>query len=79
MMHLFTFRKSHLDQIAGRSDDVRASPHSNRASPVATMTPQDKRAELRRLEQERRRREAVSFYLKLFRSSLSLEKSNRSR
>uniref|UniRef100_A0A336LYR9 CSON010958 protein n=1 Tax=Culicoides sonorensis TaxID=179676 RepID=A0A336LYR9_CULSO len=53
-------RKSHLDQVSGRSDEMKASPHNNSQSPIASMTAADKRAELRRMEQERRRREALS-------------------
>ena len=48
-------------------EDIKASPQGS-GSPAGTaqQSPQDraaaKRAELRRMEQERRRREAVSFY-----------------
>lgn len=51
-----------MDQVSGRVDEMKASPHTNSQSPIASVSATDKRAELRRIEQERRRREAVSTY-----------------
>lgn len=56
-------RRQPLDQILGRSvEDLKASPQGS-GSPSGTPSTNDraaaKRAELRRQEQERRRREAV--------------------
>lgn len=49
-----------MDQVSGRVEEMKASPHTNSQSPIASVSATDKRAELRRIEQERRRREAVS-------------------
>ncbi|XP_063696364.1 homeotic protein female sterile-like isoform X2 [Culicoides brevitarsis] len=49
-----------MDQVS-RADELKASPHANSQSPIASaVSAADKRAELRRMEQERRRREALS-------------------
>lgn len=58
------YRKPTAEQLPGRViEDVKASPQGG-CSPGTPTTPSDraaqKRAELRRMEQERRRREAVS-------------------
>lgn len=57
-------RRQPLDQILGRSmEDLKASPSQGSGSPSGTPSANDraaaKRADLRRQEQERRRREAV--------------------
>lgn len=62
----FSHRKPVVEPIpVPRVEDIKASPQGS-ASP-GTPTSQDrgaaKRAELRRIEQERRRREAVSFLI----------------
>lgn len=59
----FTRKSVHDPPTPGRVDDIKASPQGG-GSPGAAVAQTDrsaaKRAELRRMEQERRRREAVS-------------------
>lgn len=60
--------KQPLEQILGRSvDELKTTSPQGNASPGTTAAPVDraasKRAELRRMEQERRRREAVSVFI----------------
>lgn len=60
---LITSRKPAMEATGRVSDDVKSSPLGS-GSPSTPVTPSDraaaKRAEMRRVEQERRRREAVS-------------------
>lgn len=60
-MYFLNCRRPPLDQILGR-EDLKASPQGSGSpgTPTANDRAAAKRAELRRQEQERRRREAVS-------------------
>lgn len=73
--------KQPLDQILGRSvDELKTTSPQGSASPGTPSIPVDraaaKRAELRRMEQERRRREAVSTHFELLDSILIFRRVN---
>lgn len=55
-----------LEQILGRAEDIKSSPQGSSGSPSPNDRGAAKRAEQRKLEQERRRREAVGFLWAFF-------------
>lgn len=63
-----SYRKPTAEQIPGRViEDIKASPQGGCSPTTPSDRAAQKRAELRRMEQERRRREAVSGFLLFFR------------